>query len=56
MLRVAWDAIDKELPILELIGACCAIHKAFYEELEYQPTKCWMYALEANFDWRIVYF
>ena len=37
MLRVVWDVIGKELPTLELIGAGCAIHKAFYEELKSQP-------------------
>ena len=37
MLRVTWDVINKELLTLELIGACCAIHKTFYEKLGSQP-------------------
>ena len=37
MLKVAWDAIGKELLTLELIGAYCAIDKILYKKLGSQP-------------------
>ena len=43
MLRVVWDAIDKELSTLELIGACCAIHKDSIIQI-------WLYKIK-GYDW-----
>ena len=33
------DIIDKELPTLELMNTCCAIHKVFMRNRNLNPTK-----------------